>query len=71
MKIEFKIEDNKPVLFLIDNNGYIVAFNKKDGFFSASRAYMRSLEPVTSHAHLLSAWHLMAQWSKINIKILE
>ena len=71
MKIDIRIEDNAPIIFLIDNNGYIIGFNKKEGHVSASRAYMRSLKKPDNRNHILESWRLLAQWANIGIDTLK
>lgn len=71
MKIDIRMEDNKPIIFLIDDEGYIVGFNKKEGHVSVSRAYMRSLKKPDNRNHILECWRLLSQWANIGIDALK
>jgi len=65
MKIEARIEDGKPIIFLlseIDRN-MVQCYTDKEQHASATRSYMRSLPKPETRADILACWETLTRYA--------
>lgn len=71
MKLDIRLEDNNPIIFLLDFDNYqdkIHCYNLNSECNMASRAYMRSLKKPESKADLMASWQLLQHYATLVLK---
>lgn len=65
MKLEVRIEDGKPVIFLLSEieENKVTCYTSKEGHCSATRGYMRSLPKPQTRGEILEAWILLERYA--------
>jgi hypothetical protein len=67
VRIEIRIEDGAPIIFLlseIENDHRVNCYTTKEQHSSATRAYMRSLPKVEKRPDILRAWALLETYAR-------
>lgn len=65
MKLETRLEDGKPIIFLlseIDHN-MVQCYTDKEMHASATRGYMRSLPKPETRTDVLACWELLTRYA--------
>ena len=66
MKIELRIEDDKPIIFFtdeIERDKTISCYCDNGQHAMASRAYMRSLKKPSTHEQMADCWWLINRYT--------
>jgi hypothetical protein len=65
VKLEMRLEDGKPIIFLlseIDANK-VTCWTDKEQHASAARGYMRSLPKPETRADILASWETLGRYA--------
>lgn len=65
MKLEIRLEDGKPIIFLlseIDRN-MVTCFTDKESHSSATRGYMRSLPKPKTRNEIFASWETLERYA--------
>ena len=73
MKIELRLEDGKPIIFLLSEieENKVTCWTDKEEHGSATRGYMRSLEKPATRAQFLACWKTLQRYSAHVIYTME
>ena len=66
MKIELRLEDDKPIIFFADEmklDKTISCYCDSGQHAIASRAYMRSLKKPSTHEQIAGCWRLLNRYT--------
>lgn len=65
MKIEARLEDGKPILFLLSevDENKVTCFTDAESHSSATRGYMRSLPKPANRSEVLACWECLARYA--------
>jgi hypothetical protein len=68
MKIELRMENGEPIIFLPDDDtgkpNFIACYTENEQHSEAQRAYMRSLKKPSSDAEFLLCWQTLQRYAK-------
>lgn len=65
MKIEMRLEDGKPIIFLLSEieKNQVTCWTDKEQHSSATRGYMRSLPKPQTGQDLLACWQTLCRYA--------
>lgn len=65
MKLEVKMEDGRPIIFLLSDieDNKIICWTDKEEHASATRSYMRSLPKPVTRTDILASWETLQRYS--------